>query len=102
MELARLSARNARARNAGQASVELLAAIPALLLIAALVWELALAGQSAWLCANAARAAARARVVGRDARAAARGAPAPPMRRGGGGAQRPRGAVPGRARRPVL
>src|SRR3954468_11167332 len=82
MELARLSVGNAAAREAGQASVELLAAIPALLLIAAVVWELALAGQSAWLCANAARAAARARVVGRDAGAAARSALPEPMRRG--------------------
>lgn len=102
MELARLSARNARARNAGQASVELLAAIPALLLIAALVWELALAGQSAWLCANAARAAARARVVGRDARAAARSALPEPMRRGMEVEQRSGGAVRVRLRVPLL
>ena len=40
----------------------------------ALVWQLALAGQAAWLCANAARAAARAHVVGRSARTAARSA----------------------------
>jgi hypothetical protein len=58
----------------GQASVELLATVPAVLLVAALVWQLALAGQTAWLCANAARAAARAEAVGRSGRAAARSA----------------------------
>jgi hypothetical protein len=61
-------------RELGQASVELLATLPAVLLVAALVWQLALAGQTAWLCANAARAAARAAAVGRDAAAAARSA----------------------------
>src|SRR3954464_8457424 len=102
MELARLSARNARARNAGQASVELLAAIPALLLIAALVWELALAGQTAWLCANAARAAARARVVGRDARAAAGSALPESLRRGMKVDERAGGAVRVRLDVPLL
>jgi hypothetical protein len=58
----------------GQASVELLGTVPAVLLVAALVWQLALAGQAAWLCANAARAAARAQAVGRSARVAARSA----------------------------
>jgi hypothetical protein len=58
----------------GQASVELLGSVPAVLLVAALVWQLALAGQAAWLCANAARAAARAQAVGRSAPAAARSA----------------------------
>jgi TadE-like protein len=59
-------------REVGQASVELLATLPAVLLVAALVWQLALAGHTAWLCANAARAAARAAAVGRDGAAAAR------------------------------
>jgi hypothetical protein len=59
-------------REGGQASVELLGTVPAVLLVAALVWQLALAGQAAWLCANAARAAARAEAVGRDGRVAAR------------------------------
>jgi pilus assembly protein CpaE len=58
----------------GQASAELLGVVPAVLLVAALVWQLALAGQAAWLCANAARAAARAEAVGRDGPAAARSA----------------------------
>ena len=58
----------------GQASVELLGSVPAVLLVAAVVWQLVLAGQAAWLCANAARAAARAQAVGRSAPAAARSA----------------------------
>jgi pilus assembly protein CpaE len=58
----------------GQASVELVAAVPLVLLGAALAWQLALAGHAAWLCAHAARAAARADAVGRSAEAAARSA----------------------------
>ncbi|MEX2253090.1 MAG: TadE/TadG family type IV pilus assembly protein, partial [Thermoleophilaceae bacterium] len=56
----------------GQASVELLGAIPAVLLVGALVWQLALAGHALWLCANAARAGARAEAVGRSGKWAAR------------------------------
>jgi hypothetical protein len=101
MELARLSRRSALLRDRrGQASVELLATVPAVLLVAALVWELALAGQTAWLSAQAARAGARARVVGRDPRAAARSV-LPESLRGGlrveeasGGAVRVRLTVP--------
>jgi hypothetical protein len=58
----------------GQASIELVAALPAVLLTGALVWQLALAGHAAWLTANAARAAARAEIVDRSASAAARSA----------------------------
>src|SRR3989442_3890291 len=58
----------------GQASVELVGTLPLVLLAALVAWQLALAGQTLWLCANAARVAARAQVVGRDARAAARSA----------------------------
>ena len=86
----------------GQASVELLATLPALLLVAALVWELALAGHSAWLCANAARAAARAAVVGRDAGAAARSALPASLRRGMSVEKRDGGAVRVRVRVPLL
>jgi hypothetical protein len=53
--------------------VELLGALPAVLLVALVVWQLALTGQALWLCAGAARAAARAEAVGRDGPAAARG-----------------------------
>jgi hypothetical protein len=71
-----------------------------MLLIAALVWQLALAGQTAWLCANAARAAARAEAVGRDGPAAARSTLPRSLERGlkvedtSGGAVRVRMRVP--------
>jgi pilus assembly protein CpaE len=83
-----------------QASVELVAVVPFVLLCAAVAWQLALAGQTAWLCANAARVAARAEAVGRDARGAARSALPAPLRRGlqvsrvGGGAIRVRIRMP--------
>jgi hypothetical protein len=48
--------------------------VPVVLLVGAVVWQLALAGQTAWLTANAARVAARADVVGRDTARAARSA----------------------------
>ena len=56
----------------GQASIELVAVVPAVLLVGAIAWQLALAGHTAWLTANAARAAARADAVRRDPDAAAR------------------------------
>jgi type II secretory pathway component PulK len=58
----------------GQASVELVAVLPVVILIGAVAWQLALAGHAAWLTANAARAAARAEIVGRGATSAARSA----------------------------
>jgi hypothetical protein len=89
-------------RERGQASVELLGTLPAVLLAAALVWELALAGHTAWLCANAARAGARAAVVGRDARAAARSALPQSLRRGMTVESGDDGAVRVRLRVPLL
>jgi len=56
----------------GQASVEMIGALPAALLVVAIGWQLLLAGQATWLAANAARVAARAQAVGRDPKAAAR------------------------------
>jgi len=67
---------------AGQATVELVAAVPFVLLAGAIAWQLALAGQTAWLCANAARVAARAEAVGRDGRRAALSALPKPFRHG--------------------
>jgi hypothetical protein len=58
----------------GQASVELVAVVPLVLLVGAVLWQLALAGHAAWLGANAARVAARARAVGEDEERAARSA----------------------------
>ena len=51
--------------NSGQASVEMVAALPLVLLAGLIAWQLALAGHTAWLAANAARVAARAAAVGR-------------------------------------
>jgi hypothetical protein len=56
----------------GQASVELVAALPVALLAGLAAWQLALLGHAAWLAAHAARAAARADAVGRSPEGAAR------------------------------
>jgi hypothetical protein len=61
----------ARAQN-GQASVELVALLPLIALLAAALWQAVLAGEAAWLAGSAARAAARAQAVGADPDAAAR------------------------------
>jgi hypothetical protein len=58
----------------GQASVELVGAMPWLLLAGLIAWQLAVVGQTAWLCANAARVAARADLVERSPGQAARSA----------------------------
>lgn len=56
----------------GQASVELIALIPLLVALLFAAWQGLVAGQAWWLAAAAARAAARADLVGADALAAAR------------------------------
>ena len=66
----------------GTASVELVAVVPFLLLAVLAVAQLALAGQTLWSASVAARAGARAAVVGDDPAAAARAALPPSMRRG--------------------
>jgi hypothetical protein len=86
----------------GQASVEFVAAVPFVLLCAVVAWQLALAGQTAWLCANAARAAARAEAVGRDPRVAARSALPERLRRGLAVSRSRGGVVSVRVRMPVL
>jgi hypothetical protein len=58
----------------GQASVETVALVPLVLLAAAIAWQLVLTGHTLWLCANAARAAARAELVGASPTRAARSA----------------------------
>jgi hypothetical protein len=62
------------ASESGQASVEFVATLPAVVLVCLIGWELLLAGQTAWMSANAARVAARAVAVGRDREVAARSA----------------------------
>ena len=64
--------RRARRSESGQASVELVAALPFVLLLGALTWQCALAGHTAWLAAHAARSGARAEVVDGDVGAAVR------------------------------
>jgi hypothetical protein len=66
----------------GTASVELVAAIPFLLLALAVAAQIALAGQALWSASVAARAGARAALVGADPKAAARRALPTTMRDG--------------------
>jgi hypothetical protein len=56
----------------GQATVELVALLPLVCLLAAALWQAALAGGTIWFAHGAARAAARAEAVDGDAAAAAR------------------------------
>jgi hypothetical protein len=58
------------------------AVLPLVLLVVAIGWQLALAGYSAWACANAARVAARADAVGGDEEEAARSALPDSLERG--------------------
>ncbi|MFP5389658.1 MAG: hypothetical protein ACLGG5_10220, partial [Thermoleophilia bacterium] len=69
-------------REEGNASVELIAAVPFLLLAVLVAAQLALAGQALWSAGVAARAGARAGLVGGDAAAAARRALPPSLRMG--------------------
>jgi len=66
----------------GQASVELVAVLPLLLLVGALCWQAVLAGHTVWMSAHAARAAARADAVGRSPERAARRALPKALERG--------------------
>jgi hypothetical protein len=58
-------------REDGTASVELVAVVPLLLLALLVAAQIAVAGQALWSAGVAARAGARAALVGRDADAAA-------------------------------
>jgi hypothetical protein len=66
------SADNTSHGERGTASVELVAAVPFLLLALAAAAQIALAGQALWSASVAARAGARAALVGADPKAAAR------------------------------
>lgn len=63
-----------RPDQSGQATVETVAMVPLVLVAAAIAWQLVLTGHTLWLCANAARAAARAELVGGSPGRAARSA----------------------------
>ena len=54
--------------------METVALVPLVLLAAAVAWQLVLTGHTLWLCAHAARAAARADLVGTSPERAARSA----------------------------
>ena len=69
-------------REEGTASIELIATLPFLLLAVLAAAQIALAGQALWSAGVAARAGARAALVGRDATAAARAALPPSLRTG--------------------
>jgi hypothetical protein len=85
-------------REEGTASVELIATVPFLLLTVLVAAQLALVGQALWSAGVAARAGARAALVGGDAAAAARRALPPSLRPGAKvsdvGAIRVRVAIP--------
>jgi hypothetical protein len=66
----------------GSASIELIGVLPFLLLAILVAAQLALAGQALWSAGIAARAGARAQLVGGGAMAAARAALPPPLRDG--------------------
>lgn len=66
----------------GTASVELVAAVPFLLLAFLAAAQIALAGQALWSASVAARAGARAALIGGDVSAVARAALPPSMREG--------------------
>lgn len=76
------TASSAGHREEGTASVELIAAVPFLLLAVLVAAQLGLAGHALWSAGVAARAGARAAVVGGDARATARSALPPSLRPG--------------------
>src|SRR3954453_6306606 len=63
-----------RRDESGQAAVEFVATVPFVLVAALRAWQLVLVGHVAWGAAGAARAGARAAVVGRNASSAARSA----------------------------
>ena len=69
-------------REGGTASVELVAVVPFLLLAVLAAVQIALAGQALWSASVAARAGARAALVGSEATAAARRALPPSLREG--------------------
>jgi hypothetical protein len=75
-------ARGERHGEEGTASVELIAVVPFLLLAVAVAAQFALAGQALWSASVAARAGARAALVGTEAGGAARRALPDSMRAG--------------------
>ncbi len=54
--------------------MELVAAVPLVLVVGLALWQAVLTGHALWMCANAARVGARADVVGKDPLRAVRSA----------------------------
>lgn len=77
----------------GQTTVEAVALLPVLLVVALLCWQCVVAGQAVWLAGASARSAARAAAVGGDVRGAARSALPGGLRRGVRVVQSASGAV---------
>jgi hypothetical protein len=69
-------------RERGQASVELVAVLPLLVILGFAVWQAVVAGQAIWLAGAAARAASRAEALGADPAPAARDALPPRLEQG--------------------
>lgn len=86
----------------GQASVDLVAVLPALLLVAAIAIQLGITGWSLWSATEAARAGARAQLVGADAAEAARAALPGVLREGAAVAVADSGLVDVEVTAPVL
>lgn len=74
-------ARRVRA-DAGATTVEFVAMLPVVVVLALAAWQVLVAAQAAWLSGGAAASAARAQAVGRDPRAAAERRLPDPLRRG--------------------
>lgn len=74
--------RQSKPQNLGQASVELVAIVPALVVCVVIAAHVLPAGWALWSAANAARAGARAEHVGGDGEEAARRALPPRLREG--------------------
>jgi hypothetical protein len=82
--------------------VEAVAVVPLVALCALVAWQLVLAGHTLWLCAGAARAAARADLVGAGAERAARSALPRSLERGLSVERQEGGGVRVEVRVPVL
>lgn len=86
----------------GQASLEAIAVVPMVVLAAAIAWQVVLVGHTLWLCANAARVAARADAVGLSPERAARSALPKSLERGLSVERREQGGVRVELRLPLL
>jgi hypothetical protein len=82
--------------------VELVAALPLVLLAGLVAWQLTLVGHAMWMSAHAARAAARADAVGKSPEDAARSALPRSLERGLSVARRGVGGVRVSVRVPLL